>query len=582
VTELRRAWGPNAISRWALLATLVMIVLVGLPGFPEAPDYTLPKRVLIAIAAAVPSLVLLALAHATWLRPGGGGHRAMRAIITFAAAGALSAAVRGWIIDAAGIENPIPPAWRIPATAVAAVIWLALVAIVVDHVRQHRQTMQQLREQQAVLADLDRRERDELNDVTRRLRDDLLTPARQALARISRGLATLQQGTELAAEAARVQDAVVATIRPLSHEILAADPAEALIDGQPRQQPMRGRVRRLLEAASHRVTHAPWLVSAVPVVLFPLLAGPRWGYAFLVVNALVTWVALSLLLIGLRIVLEPRLARMPLAAALPTLYIAYVAVMGLTLLVTMALDPLSPLQVGYPAVALITIPPILLAASVLEAAAELSTDDERRLRAVIADITWSLARMRQRLRHEHRMLGTLLHGRVQGALVGVARALESAPADMPAAERTRLVRDSLDTLREVEVMLESPPDEEQALDDALDDLLALWRRSLAISLDVSDDAQRVLNHDPAARQVTVDVVAECLTNALRHGGARSAWISLTTNPGSVELTVQDDGTLSPGPDGMGSALFDEASPQWSRVSDGGRTVVRLRVPARKV
>jgi len=65
------------------------------------------------------------------------------------------------------------------------------------------------------------------------------------------------------------------------------------------------------------------------------------------------------------------------------------------------------------------------------------------------------------------------------------------------------------------------------------------------------------------------------------GRARSAWISLTTSPASVELTVQDDGTLSPGPDGMGSALFDEASPQWSRVSDGGRTVVRLRVPARK-
>jgi signal transduction histidine kinase len=580
VTELRRAWGPNAISRWSLLTTLVMIVLVGLPGFPEAPDYTLPKRVVIAIAAAVPALLLLALAHALWLRPGGGGNRAVRAIITFAAAGALSAAVRGWIIDAVGIENPIPPGWRIPATAVAAVIWLALVAIVVDHVRQHRQAMQQLREQQEVLADLDRRERDELNEVTRRLRDDLLTPARQALARISNGIAALQQGSELSAEAARVQDAVVATIRPLSHEILAADPAEALIDGQPTQQHMRGRVRRLLEAASHRVTHSPWLVSAVPVVLFPLIAGPRWGYAFLVVNAVVTWVALSLLLIGLRAVLEPRLARMPLAAALISLWAGYVAVLAMTLLITMALDSLSPLPIGYPAVALITIPPILLAASVLEAAVDLSVEDERRLRAVIADITWSLARMRQRIRHEHQMLGTLLHGRVQGALVGVARALESAPPDMPAAGRANLVEDSLTTLRDVEVMLDSPPDEGHSLDDALDDLLALWRRSLVISLDVSDAARRALDGDPAARRVTVDVIAECLTNALRHGGARSAWISLTAAAGSLDLTVEDDGTLSPGPAGMGSALFDEASPQWSRVRDGGRTVVRLRVPAR--
>ncbi len=76
------------------------------------------------------------------------------------------------------------------------------------------------------------------------------------------------------------------------------------------------------------------------------------------------------------------------------------------------------------------------------------------------------------------------------------------------------------------------------------------------------------------------MVAECLTNALRHGGARSAWLALATTPGAVELTVEDDGTLAPGPGGMGSALFDETSPEWSRSSEGGRTVVRLRVPAR--
>ncbi|MFZ4756278.1 MAG: hypothetical protein ACOYL4_09750, partial [Miltoncostaeaceae bacterium] len=145
-----------------------------------------------------------------------------------------------------------------------------------------------------------------------------------------------------------------------------------------------------------------------------------------------------------------------------------------------------------------------------------------------------------------------------------------------------LVNDALGTLRDVEVMLESPTDEGQPLDDALGDLLSLWRRSMTISLDVGESARHTLDHDPAARRVTVDVVAECLTNALRHGGARNIWLSLTTIPGSIEVTAEDDGTLAPGPPGMGSALFDEASPEWSRVRVGERTIVRLRIPANTV
>lgn len=584
MTELRRAWGPNAITRWTLLVTMVMVILVGLPAFAEVPEYTLGKRVLIAFASAVPALGLLVVARITWLSPLAGGTRGWRAVATFAATGALAGATRGWIIDAAGITNPIPPGWRIPATALAGLIWLPAVAIVVDHVRVHRATMRTLRAQRAVLDDLDRRERYELDVLAREFRGAALRPVREVLARIAAELAHLNAGGSAADAASRVEAAVAGTIRPLSHEILSAPPGQGLVPGAPGQpDARRERARRLVEAASRRVTHAPWLVSAIPVILFPLLAGPRWGVPFLVTNALVTWVALALMLMAMRHVMEPMLGRLAVAPALALLVAGYLATMAVVIAITMALGPLSPLDVGYQWVGLITITPFLIAASFLEAASMLSTDDERDLRAVIADIGWSLARIRQRVHHDQQILGSLLHGSVQGALAGVARSLESVDAGTAPEERRRIVDDALARLAQVEALLDAPPDDDQSFSDALDGVLMLWRGVLTVEVDVPANARDALDRAPSTRRTAVDVVAEALGNAVRHGRAGHATITIAREDDVLTLVVRDDGSggVMPARDatpGMGSRLFDEASPEWSLTRHGTGSCLALRIP----
>ncbi|MGA0068595.1 MAG: hypothetical protein ACO3PB_03960 [Miltoncostaeaceae bacterium] len=579
MSTLRRAWGPNAITRWSLLASLIMVVLVGLPGFAEAPDYGLGERLVIAAASALPALGLLALARLTWLAPGRTRYRAPLSVITFAGAGALAGATRGWLIDAAGITNPIPPGWRIPALTVAGVIWLSAVAVVVDHVRRHRTTMRDLREREAEMLALDHREREELDEVTRHLRTALLEPARRALADITAELAALDQAGQTTNTAARVQAAVEATIRPLSHDILAAEPDAPALPAAPPAADRRERLGRIVAMASRRVPHAPWVVAAIPVVLFPLLGGPRWGLAFLAVNAVVTWVALALMLIALRMLLEPLLVRLATAWAAVALVGGYLVVTAIGVLITMLLDPLSPLAVGYQAIALVTITPILIGASVAEAAVQLNRDDERALRHVIAEIGWSLARVRMRLRHEHHVLGTLLHGRVQGALIGIARSLEDITPETPAAERDAVLAGALARLADVEGLLDSPHTDDQPLEDALGAITALWARVLEISLDLPEGARDAIDADPAARRAVADVVAEGLSNAVRHGAARRAWVTIEADDDVVTVTVTDDGQLgTPGPSGMGSALLDEASPEWSLARDGEHTVLAVRLP----
>ncbi|MFM9018466.1 MAG: hypothetical protein ACKORG_03380 [Actinomycetota bacterium] len=333
---------------------------------------------------------------------------------------------------------------------------------------------------------------------------------------------------------------------------------------------------------------SPWVVTLVPVVLVPLMLGPSWGALFLTVNAVVTWPIYSVLLMGLRRVLQPRLARMPTPAAAALVIAGYVACTAVVVGVTTALGGLSPRPVPYMWIGIVTLTAILIAATVLQAASDLATEDEHALREVLSGIALSLARIQQRLRHEHQVLGSLLHGPVQGALLAVAGSLERVDKRTSNAERHELLDDAARQLAEVERRLEAPADDGQSLGDALDGVLMLWTRVLDVHLEVDDDARAALDATPAARGAVADLLAEALTNAFRHGGARTAWVDISLDAGGACVRVVDDGQLTPGVNtgagagmniGMGSRLYDECAQQWllTRLEDG-RTELRLVVP----
>ena len=580
MNDLRRAWGPSAITRWSVIGGALAVLVLALAGGQSVAGFPPLDRVVTALGAVVAAAAVLGLARITWLQPTREHHRAALAIITFGLAGAVAGASRAGLIAAMGSDDPLSLAWRVVATAIAAVIWLALTAVVVDHVRGHRAAMAALRLKQAELEDLDRQEREELDALATRLRADLLAPVHATLARIRVALAAVGAGGAAAHEAARIEEVVATSIRPLSHEILAADPVPASTAAAG-EATRRERTAVLLARASRQVVRAPWVVTLVPVVLVPLLLGPSWGVMFLVVNALVTWPIYSLLLVGLRRVLDPRLRRMRTAAAAVTLVVGYAAATAVVVGITTALGGLSPRPVPYMWVGIITLTAILVAATVLQAASDLAGEDEHALREVLSGIALSLARIQQRLRHEHQMLGSLLHGPVQGALLAVAGSLERVDARTPAAERQAIVDDAARQLAEVERRLAAPADDGQSLDDALDGVLMLWTRVLDVRLTVADDARAALDASPGARGAVADVLAEALTNAFRHGGARTAWVDVSLGADGACLRVIDDGVLitGDGAGGMGSRLYDECSPEWSLgTGDDGRTDLRLVIP----
>ena len=155
MTMLSRACARNAVSRWSLAGTALILLLGALPPLPELPGFTLGQRLAAVVAALVPSLGLLVLARMTWLAHGSRWATPISALLTFATAGALAGATRGWAATALGVDLPVGAAWRVPSTAVAAALWLSLMAVAVDFMRAHLQTMRTLRAEEATLAAID-------------------------------------------------------------------------------------------------------------------------------------------------------------------------------------------------------------------------------------------------------------------------------------------------------------------------------------------------------------------------------------------------------------------------------------------
>jgi two-component sensor histidine kinase len=88
-----------------------------------------------------------------------------------------------------------------------------------------------------------------------------------------------------------------------------------------------------------------------------------------------------------------------------------------------------------------------------------------------------------------------------------------------------------------------------------------------------------LDASPSTRTTLIDVVAEALTNAVRHGAARTVDVRIELEGDErLVVTVRDDGLAQPGGvPGMGSRLLDAVAVDWTlgRGADGAELRVEL-------
>ncbi|HEU5472561.1 MAG TPA: histidine kinase [Actinophytocola sp.] len=198
------------------------------------------------------------------------------------------------------------------------------------------------------------------------------------------------------------------------------------------------------------------------------------------------------------------------------------------------------------------------------------------------------AREEERLR-----LSRELHDNVGPTLAGIRLQLEAArgalPADFAGTElmdrAVHGIQGALETLRRVVHDLRPPELEALGLPGALCELATfLSGPTLRVETVLPDDDD-VATLSKSVEVAAYRIVAEALTNVVRHAKATRAEISLSVCPGRLVVQVSDDGIgVQPGATGHGMGMrfmaqrAREIGGEFSFSSDGAGTVIRAVLP----
>lgn len=189
---------------------------------------------------------------------------------------------------------------------------------------------------------------------------------------------------------------------------------------------------------------------------------------------------------------------------------------------------------------------------------------------------WASARLRQSAWVARRQLANSLHGNVQARVLSSALRMRDEP-DIDASVE----------LRDLDAEIASLLHGTEAQADwrlAWERLIHIWNFSITLEASLPPDVERALDADPVAGQSLVAVAGEAVTNAVRHGDARTVRLVVEPlRPDELRLTVHDDGPIEGtiGDPGLGTAVFEAACIDWlvTTSENGHRMEARLPVSA---
>jgi two-component sensor histidine kinase len=112
----------------------------------------------------------------------------------------------------------------------------------------------------------------------------------------------------------------------------------------------------------------------------------------------------------------------------------------------------------------------------------------------------------------------------------------------------------------------------------------LWAEVMTIETDISPEVEDALEKDSFAKEALIEVMRECMINAVRHGQASSFSISTklqTSEAGTfASLLIKNNGQKLPEAlePGFGSELFNDATSSWTRENWDEGVVVNVLIP----
>ena len=195
-----------------------------------------------------------------------------------------------------------------------------------------------------------------------------------------------------------------------------------------------------------------------------------------------------------------------------------------------------------------------------------------------SSLRWAIARNHMLQWHLRGQLARALHGPVQSAVhVAISRLRGSVQDQTASSESVIEMRNSLrDSLAGLLDQDEVAPD----LKTQYAGIGDTWAGIVEVAIDVPEDLMSAVQVDLVLAAFAGDLAQEAVSNAVRHGGASSVWISMERPEADVvTLTVRDNGQgVNPNPGrGLGSQQLDDCALEWSRGRDEGFSFLRAQL-----
>lgn len=177
----------------------------------------------------------------------------------------------------------------------------------------------------------------------------------------------------------------------------------------------------------------------------------------------------------------------------------------------------------------------------------------------------------------------LLHGKIQAglsvALIRLSGLSASGKSISPATKRKQ-IREVSELLDGVIQTLQDPKIIEVNLFNSLNEQRDLWAGACDIRINLPENVESRLSHDPNARFALNELAGEAITNAVKHAEAKKLNLSFELgDEGELLFKAENDGKAPSKAisKSMGSALFDDLAESWSLVRTGKKTVLKATV-----
>lgn len=203
---------------------------------------------------------------------------------------------------------------------------------------------------------------------------------------------------------------------------------------------------------------------------------------------------------------------------------------------------------------------------------------EQRIRNDNEALERETALFEQRMWLAKRAWSFVVHGTVQGALTAAITRLNS--TDELEQYQFNLVLQDLDRAKNA---LSRVPVLELDLPNAISALSATWQGICDVRWNISHRAERALKRDANARMCVNEIAKEAVSNAVRHGEARSAWVDIDrTGDELLIITISNNGRPLPANPilGVGTQMLDGLTLNWdlSNNKATGLVVLEAQLP----